>query len=208
VRTLARSVALALLCAACPSPAVYRTADPVPPGRWQLTGGAALGGMRDVDQDTRMPTGYVELGVRRGVARDLDFGLKLYTLGIDLDATWRLARGAWSLALAPSFGGARVRYGGGSDSIYLFARTALIASRPVSRCWTFGAGPLLGWGLFWPQTGGHAQGLWAGGFAHLDARLGRGWHLTPEIGLYWVAAGEVPVRGGAIYLGAGARLDL
>jgi hypothetical protein len=116
-----------------------------------------------------------------------------------------VARGRWSWALAPSLGAARI---GDWGATYVFARAALIASRPLSARWTFGAGPLLGWCLFWPEAGGHAQGLWLGAFVHLDARLGRRWHLTPELGLYGVPAGEVPVRGGALYLGAGARLDL
>jgi hypothetical protein len=201
-------VALALL-AGCPSTTVYRTADPVPPGQWQVGGAVAVGGLRDTEQDTRAPTAAIELSARRGIAPDVDVGAKLYTLGAQLEATWRVHRGTWSWALAPHVGGMKTNESGAVVSaINLFVGSAAIASRPLSRRWTVGMGPLAGWGLYWPETGGHAQGFWLGGFVHADARLGRRWHLTPELGVYRVVLGEVPVRGSAIHLGAAVRLDL
>jgi len=201
---------LAVLAAGCPSTTVYRSADPVEPGRWQLHGGLGAGAWRDTEQETRLPVGSFELGARRGLRDDLDLGVSLYTFGAAIDATWRFHRGpTWSLAVAPSLSGARLAETAvTTDSINLFAGATLIASRPLSRCWTLALGPSLGWGLYWPETGGHAQGGWLGGFVGADRRLGARWHFTPELGLFRVFAGEVPVKGGGIQLGAAARVDL
>jgi len=210
-RTIARACLLgALLLAACPSTTVYRTADPVPPGRWQLAAATGIGGMRDTEQESRIPTGHLELAARRGIRPDLDLGLKLYTIGVEASATWRFRRSpTWSWALAPSLGGARTRESGViTDAIHLFAGGAVIASRKLSRRWHLGLGPLAGWGLYWPETGGHATGAWLGGFINADARISASWHLVPEIGAYRVITGEVPVHGGALWAGLGVRWNL
>src|SRR5262245_35777021 len=107
-RLAARAALIASsLLAACGPTGVYRTADPVPRGRWQIGAAVGAGTLRDTEQDTHVPTGHVELEARRGMTDDLDLGLKLYTVGLEANATWRLARRRWSFALAPSFGGAR-----------------------------------------------------------------------------------------------------
>lgn len=196
------------LLAGCPPTGVYRGPDPVAQGHWQVAAAGAVGGMSDREQETRIPTGDLELRVRRGVAPDLDLGFGLYTFGLVADATWRIARGRWSWALAPALGGAHTRENGAiTDAIHLFAGSALIAGRPLSKRWRLALGPSLGWGLYWPETGGHAQGGWLGGFVNADLRLGRCWHLTPELSAYRVVLGEVPVRGGAVALGLAVRWD-
>jgi len=206
--TAALALGVALL-AGCPSTTVYRTADPVPPGHWQLSAATGVGGLNDTEQESRIPTGHIEVSARRGLQRDLDVGLKLYTVGTEASATWRFRRGVWSWALAPSLGGAHtVENGVTTDAIHLFAGTAVIASRSLSRCWKVGLGPFAGWGLYWPETGGHATGAWLGGFVNADRRLGAHWHITPELGVYRVFTGEVPVRGGALWAGAAVRWDL
>ncbi len=199
----------ALLGAGCPSTTVYRSAEPVARGRWQLHGAAGAGAYRDDEQQSRIPSGHVELGARRGITDDLDLGGKLYTYGLEASATWRLARrGAWSYALAPALGGTRtVETPLTTDAIHLHAATALIASRPLS-CWMLAFGPTAGWGLYWPETGGTARGLWLGAFINADRRVGRRWHLTPELGLFRGVSGDVPVDGAWLHLGLGVRIDL
>jgi len=199
-----------LALSACPSTSVYRTAEPVEPGRWQLAGAVGLGGLNDSEQETRIPTASLEFGARYGVADDLDVGAKLYTIGAEASATWRFYRGdTWSFAAVPSLSGARLNRSVVTvDAVHLFANGGVVASRPVSARWTLGLGGFAGWGLYWPETGGSAQGGWLGGFAHGDFRFAGKWHLTPELGLYRVFAGEVPVRGGAINAGVAFRRDL
>lgn len=197
------------LTAACPSTTVYRTAEPVPPGHWQLSAATGVGGMRDTEQDSRIPTGHLEIAARRGVRTDLDVGLKLYTVGAEASATWRFRRGPWSWALAPSLGGAHTRESGViTDAVHLFAGATVIASRRLSPRWHIGLGPLAGWGLYWPETGGHATGAWLGGFVNADAQISARWHLVPELGAYRVLRGEVPVRGGALWAGVGVHWNL
>lgn len=210
MRTSAGTLLAFVLLAGCPSTTVYRTAEPVEPGRWQVGGALGLGAFSDAEQDTRVPTGHIELSARRGIAEGIDAGGKLYTFGAELNATLRVYRGeAWSWAVLPSIGGLRSQENGLIvDAIHLFAGLGAVASRPLSDRWTLGVGPFVGYGLFWPETGGSAQGGWLGGFAHADLKLGARWHLTPELGAYRVIAGEVPVDGGALSLGVSARRDL
>lgn len=210
MRTSASASLIALLLAGCPSTSVYRTADPVDPGDWQISGAVGVGALNDTEQETRIPTANLEIGARRGVTNNLDLGAKLYTVGLEASATWRIYRGQrWSIAALPSISGARTnRNALSSEAIHLFANGGAVASRPLSSRWTFGAGGFAGWGLFWPETGGSAQGGWLGAFAHGDFRFAGRWHLTPELGAYRVVAGEVPVRGGALNAGIAFRRDL
>ncbi len=205
MRTLALSL---LVLAGCPATGVYRSADPVPRGQWRVGGAASVGAYRDDPQQTRIPTGTVELSVRRGVTDDLDLGARLYTAGIDASATWRFSHRRWSWAVAPSIGGLRSNDSGVSPrAVHLFGQTAVIASRPLSPRWTLSLGPTLGAGLYWPETGGHATGLWLGGFVNAGARLGR-WLIAPELGLLRVVSGEVPVDGAGVQLGCAVTRDL
>jgi hypothetical protein len=208
-RRVAAALLLLAAAAGCGPTGVYRTADPVARGRWRIAAAAGGGVLRDSEQDTRIPTGHLEIEARRGLTDDLDAGLKLYTLGLEANATWRVARRRWSFALAPSFGGARTREAGVlTDAVHLQAGNAVIASRPVSARWTFAGGPLLGWGLYLPAGGGLAQGVWAGGFALFDLRATTRFHIVPELAVFDVVWGEVPVHGFGARLGAGVRWDL
>lgn len=216
IRALPEHLALATLAtlalgalAGCPSTSVYRTADPVPKGAWQVGLGADLGALSDTEQQTRAPTGSLELSVRRGLADNVDIGAKLYTFGLEMNATVRLRKRRWSWALAPYVAGLRTDESASSvRALHVFAGSAAIVSRPLSARWTFATGPFVGYGLYRPETGGSAHGLWLGGFLHFDRAVGKRSHITPEIGVYRVVAGEVPVRGGAVRLGAAWRWDL
>jgi len=199
-----------LACVGCPSTTVYRTADPVEPGRWQLGAAVGVGALRDTEQETRIPTGHIELSARRGVAENLDLGLKLYTFGAELNGTFRVHRTkTWSFAVLPSFSGLRTNENAITvNAIHLFGQLGGVASRPLSERWNLGLGGFSGWGLYLPVTGGSAQGAWLGAFATADFKMSRRWHLTPELGFYRVVAGEVPIKGSAANVGVAFRLDL
>ena len=184
------------ILSACPSTGVYRTADPVPEGHWRLGAASGVGLYRDTERETSLPAFPTAFSARRGVGNDLDIGGRIYASGVQLNATWRLHHATWSLALAPSIGG--LRYPGTgptTDSINLFAGLQGIASRPLSKRWTIATGPITGWGLYYPETGGHAQGVWLGAFVYAEARIGSKWRMGPEIGGYSVVSGQVPVHG-------------
>jgi len=207
MRTRSSALALALLCAACPASSMYRTADTVPPGRWQIAGGAGLGGFRDTQQDTRLATGELEAVVRRGVADDVDVGVRLFVPGIEAQVGWRFARGTWTWAVAPAIAIARTRDSALiPEALFVFARAPVIATRALSPTWSLSLGPDLGWGFYQPVTGGHAQGVWLGGFATAQWRFGERWWLAPELRVE--VSHEIPVTGGALHLGCGVGVDL
>jgi hypothetical protein len=209
MRFRSRGLLLVLLAAACGPTGIYRTADPVPRGRWKLGAALGTGSLRDTEQQTRIPTAHVEVEARRGMTDALDLGLKLYTIGAEANATWRFHHARWSLALAPSLGGAHTRESGVvTDALHAHVGAALVASRPVSARWTFATGPLLGWGLYLPAGGGSAHGVWGGGFALFDFHWTARFHLVPELMLFDVPVGQVPVHGFGVRFGVGARWDL
>lgn len=206
-----RAIAALCLCvlSGCPPTSVYRTADPVAKGAWQVGVGADIGRLSDVEQDLISPSGSLELSLRRGLADNFDMGMKLYTFGLEVNATWRLRKRRWSWALAPYAASLRTgRRAGATRASHVFAGSALIVSRPLSERWAFATGPFIGYGWYRPETGGSAHGAWLGGFVHLDRRVGARSHFTPELGVYRVVIGDVPVRGGAVRLGAAWRWDL
>jgi hypothetical protein len=188
---------------------VYRTADPVPPKQWRLGAASGIGVFRDTERETSVPSVPLVLSARRGIGQDLDVGARIYTSGMQLSATWRVHHATWSLALAPSIGGARLLESAVTvDSINLFAGLQGIASRAISKRWTIAMGPTSGWGLYYPETGGHAQGVWLGAFVLAEAKLGSRWRIGPELGGYGVVSGQVPVQGRYFQLAGNVKLDL
>lgn len=192
----------------CASTQVYRGADPVDVGHWQAGGALGVGVLRDEEQKTRVPTGHIQFDGRRGMTEDLDLGLRLYTFGLQGNATWRFYEGGWSWALAPALDGVRTRENALTvDAIQVFFHTTAIATHALSPSWDLSLGPSLGWGVYWPETGGSAQGVWLGGFANMSGRFWERWHFVPELGLLRVFVGEVPVRGIGAYVGAALMRD-
>jgi len=152
--------------------------------------------------------GTLEVSARRGIVEDVDVGARIYAAGLDVSATWRFVRRSWSWAVAPSFGGLRSGESGLSpEAVHLFGQTAVVGSRPLSARWTLGLGPTIGAGLYWPETGGHASGVWLGGFVNAGARAGR-WIIAPELGVLRVVSGDVPVDGSGIQVGVAVTRDL
>lgn len=195
-------------CAACPSTSMYRTADPVNKGQWRLGAGVDVGLITDTEQESVLPTGSIELTVRRGMSDNLDLGLKLYTAGLEANGTWRVYRGVWSFAIAPQITVLREPESPASSlAFHLFTGVTGIASRPLWKNWKVGTGPIVGYGLYQPETGGIAHGGWLGGFVHLERVFGS-WRILPEMGAYKVIVGEVPVKGHAFRMGASLQYDL
>jgi hypothetical protein len=208
VQVLMACAATALL-SACPSTGVYRTADPVSPNEWRIGGAVGVGVLKDTERETNIPTAPFVLSARRGLREDLDLGLRLYGSGAQLSATWRVYHANWSLAVAPSIGGVRLPDSVATvDSINLFAGLQGIASTPLSKRWTIAMGPTTGWGLFYPETGGHAQGTWLGAFALLEATVGSKWRMGPELGGFAMVTGQVPVSGSVFQFTGNVKRDL
>lgn len=202
MRTLASAI-VALALAGCPSLSTRQTANTLPPGDWQIGGAFDLYGFRDVEQDARIPAAQLELSARRGLAADLDAGLKLFVAGLEAGAKWRFRRGPWPLALSPSASVSRTTTTPlTTDALHLLVQLPLLVTHGN---WTFG--PKLFWALYWPVTGGHADGWSLGAHVSYDIRFRHRWHLQPELSLYRSLAGDVPVDGGSAQLGLGLARD-
>jgi hypothetical protein len=89
-RDLVTRVALMAALAGCGTYTTYQTAEPLAPGRWQLSGAITPAAFSDRPQGTRTPSVISELAVRRGVAAETDVGLKLFSVGAELSVRHRL----------------------------------------------------------------------------------------------------------------------
>lgn len=208
-RVLGISIA-AVWLAGCPSTNVFRTAEPVPQGQWEITGGIAAGFMQDTEQNTRFPTGQGELGVRRGITDNIDVGAKAFFPGGEINSTIRFVKsGNWSASVAPQIGAARTpETGATTDAFFLFPQVTQLTTYRLSETWAFTGAPYLGMGVYWPNTGGDSKGLWVGLAANAEWRLDKRFRLVPELTAYKVVSGDVPVHGGAVLAGAGFRISL
>ncbi len=97
----------ALALCACSTSAVIDGARTLEPGQKAVGFGMSLQrGTTSASDGLGVPLPQVELGVRWGVAPDLDIGLKLFMWGLYTDARYRFGRWkAWDLAIAPGLGG-------------------------------------------------------------------------------------------------------
>lgn len=202
-----RSLLLIALCA-CGSQTTYQSADTLPPGRWQGMIAVGLGAFADKPQDTAIPTGTVEIAARRGVGENTDLGLKLYTVGLELSIRQRLTHGTWSWALLGSLGGSISDETSATGKAALTqARLGAVATKRRSAGWAWNLGPTSTFSLWKPAGGGTAGGAMFGAFAGFDWRFGERWHLIPELSLHVSIAGDVPVDGSVLLLGAAFARD-
>jgi hypothetical protein len=150
------------------------------------------------------------VGLRRGVTDNLDLGARVFVPGLELNATWRLmTRSGWSVALAPQV--AIVRTPASTtltNAAQLFSAIAVPVTRRWSTDWAFTFAPAIGHGVYWPETGGNAQGLRLGGLVSAEWRASERWWLVAELAGQRTVSGEVPVTGGAVLAGVGARFRL
>lgn len=165
--------------------------------------------LRDVEQKTRVPAVTADVGLRRGVGGDADVGLRLYTIGVEIGAKWRVIRGAWRVAIAPAIDYVRLRETQATvASINVFGHLPVIIGRRLSPDVGLNFGPAPMYGYYYPATGGSAQGLMIGGFGNVDVRLSQSWRLLPEMSLHRTAWGDVPISGWVGQFGVGVLWDL
>src|SRR5262245_53576112 len=97
--------ALLIAATGCGSVTTYQSADTLPPGTWSVGLALGAGGFNDTEQQTKIPTGSIEIAARRGLTENTDVGLKLYTAGIEASFRYRISQDCWSWALLSSLGG-------------------------------------------------------------------------------------------------------
>jgi hypothetical protein len=202
---------LALGLPGCPSLSTRQTAETLPCGTWQLGAALDLAAAHDRRYAWDGAAPALELTARRGLAQNLDAGLKLYVHGVDASLKWRFWRGTWTWAVLPAVGFSRTAAEGvTTDAAYTFLHTTVLASRRIGSRLTFTAGPKLVFDYFRPVAGGGAAGLFAGATIGLDLAFGRAgrWHLLPELNLVFAVVGDEPVDGAFAQGGVGLALDL
>lgn len=194
---------------ACGTLTTYQSADPVAPGHWQGMAAAGAGIYIDRAQMSRTPALPIELGVRRGLADDLDVGLKLHTLGAEASVRLRVANGEWSWALLGAIGGMRTpaNYTSIPPAWLGQLRLGAVATRHTSARFGWNVGPEVTGTLWIPAGGGSAGSMMVGVFGGFDWKLGERWHLIPELSLHRVLKGDFPVDQAAVLLGAAFARD-
>ena len=209
MHTAANLIALAAL-AGCGTYSTYRTAEPLPAGKWQGSLAVTPGVFYDRPSRTPTPTAITALSLRRGVGADTDVGLSLFTVGAELNVAHRIAFADWQWALLGAVAWARSEEQGGfTEALFGELRVGAAATRRTSPRWAFTVGPLLTGSAYWFAGGGSAQGLIGGGFANAQWTFGsaRRWHLVPELSLHATLAGDVPVDGFVMMFGTALARD-
>lgn len=207
-----RAAAYALVAASvagCAPMSTRQGAATLAPGQMQVVGGLDAALYRDTEQRMTTPSAQIDVGVRRGLGRDVDAGVRVFVPGIEGGVKWRFARGEWQAAVAPSIAIVRTRDTGLTvPAVHAYSQATVLIGRRLGADTTLNFGPRAQHGLYAPATGGSAWGVTLGGFANVDRALGEGWHVLPEATLVRSIAGDVPVRGFAAQVGAGLALDL
>ena len=82
-------------------------ARPIAPGAKQLAVHSSLqAGTNSISTGLGLPVLQQDVALRFGLAKDVDFGLRLYLFGMRADVRYRFARlGPWDVAVAPALGG-------------------------------------------------------------------------------------------------------
>jgi hypothetical protein len=103
---VARAVALALLASGCSTMGTLHGARPLEPGEHMMQAAISLQKQTNpLSAALELPLPQVEIGYRRGLAPDLDWGVRSYLFGTVADLRYRFATvGAFDLATQPSLG--------------------------------------------------------------------------------------------------------
>lgn len=156
-----RAALVLVACAGCASYGSMTPARPVAPGATQVATALELDGVGVVESPLRVPLPTLAVGVRRGLAEDLDVGGKLSVLplgealtalGAEAQARWRFHGDAdrrWELAVAPAAG-----WRGTSSSGARWDAAHVVL--PLVIGWNLGAkrhqlywSPRVGWQRWW-----------------------------------------------------------
>ncbi|MBP9089336.1 MAG: hypothetical protein KBG15_24655 [Kofleriaceae bacterium] len=193
----------------CGTFAVQHTAEPVPRGTWR---GALVGSLQtlyDDEQRAKVPGGTLAIGVGRGMGRNSELGVTLYTLGVEAYGKVRLWHGPagaarWSLGLLAAVGGARLPANALiSPGTELHSRVVGLATVRTSSCVSWSFGPSIAGYEFLPRGGGREHGLWVGGFGNLAWQLSPRWAMVPELSVHKAASGTFPVDDQVVQLSVG-----
>jgi hypothetical protein len=197
-------VALLFLGGGCASLSMKQAAEPLPQGRWEVSGALDAVAYRDVPQDTRALAPQVEIAARRGLGGGLEAGAKLYLFGLEVGGKWRFyRRDRWAIAVAPAAAFSRLKETATTtDAVHLFGLLTLLIGYDLGPRSSINFGPRALYGLYLPKNGGSAQGISPGAFVNVIYPLGDRWKIVPDLNVFRTAAGEVPVDGWALQGGA------
>jgi hypothetical protein len=200
----------ACVLTACGTYTTYQTAEPLPPGRWQLSLASTPGLFYDTPSTTPTPTVITEIAARRGVGANTDVGLKFFSIGTELSVRHRVVDEQWQCAVLGAFAFARtVESGGNTEALFGELRLGAAVTRRTSARWAFTFGPMLTGSAYKFAGGGSARGLMAGAFANAQWTFGsmKRWHLIPELSMHATVTGDVPVDGLVTMVGLAVARD-
>lgn len=167
----------ALWLSGCSTSALVDGARTLEPGQKSLNVGLSVQAGTSTGADALgIPLPMVEVGLRWGVAPDLDIGLKLIMWGLYTDARYRFARrGAWDLAIAPGIGGywyVLPGYQAGTLDLHVPVRAQRDLGQAGAWSWTVEGGTILKETFGRSRTGG-----FTGDFGQLELYVGGGTRL-------------------------------
>jgi hypothetical protein len=182
------------LCAlaGCASYGTLTTARTVEPGAGQVTAALELDGTGAAESDLRLPMPSLAVGVRRGVARNLDVGGKLSMLpfgdamtglGLEGQGRWRFAGAPsrrFELAVAPSAGWRSTATSGARWDAAHAVLPLIIGINLGARRHQLFLSPKIGWQRWWSAGATPIDVPFSGAGIGFAWRLGSA-TLIPEI---------------------------
>ena len=219
-RVFVALVPLALLVVTgCPSLSTMQTPATVPKGALRVGMGLESLGFTQKDSEgiSTNTFGQYELNARYGVTDNVDLGVKLYGIGIEVGGKYQFVKGDFEAAIAPAVSYVSLDLsidGPKTTTGITYLHLPLLFGYKLVDSLELAFGPKAVYMIVVDSTIGSSNqssvtstGFAAGGFASIQLRIGKAFWIAPEINVYKpfdAGSGGVIWQGGLVVLVGGA----